>query len=586
MNIKLKQILLVVFLGLSICVASSQRLTQIWIAVTQIPRVALTNSSVSLVQYDTLLDFHAETPGAQFSFNPSNSAYGNATTWTMSDSIPRNSTIFSNSIGPDIQFGFTAQTADGHTRSSTGTHWLRGDFSNTNGSEYIDYRIAGTNSCQADFWLCLSNPVNGDVANSRDLFLWYDNPYFVMQAFFNEGNTQPFVGIHTSAVGTINGGQRFPRNTYVHSQMVYDAPNNIMFVTHRDAMTGTFLYSSILYATNITSEVQGLFRKAEGYIALPGMTGDEYSTAYLLKFGNIDTNRPPWVPVPQSSVSAFQLGDGIAKVTWQDNNFNLLTNIVEVSNVTWTAAQQMMPNTNAATFSGLTVGETYFFRTRPYFHSTNNTVANAVSGPVTITNVGVLPIAEYKFNGDTTDSSGYGHDGTPLNSPTYTTGADSIVNHAILLDGTSQAVATSIQPLGAGDVSLVCWVKPTILLGSVRTVVSELYCILEFSPIATDSYLSFSSDTGTSGAFSIYGGQTNEWVQLAFTRPASGSGSVVYTNGVVFWSGNSGTPTQLYNLYIGQNTSIGGNCFAGAIDDVKIYNVLLTQVQIQALTPQ
>lgn len=45
MNTFIKQLLLVAFLGWSICVSSAQRLTPISIAVMQMPRVALTNSS-------------------------------------------------------------------------------------------------------------------------------------------------------------------------------------------------------------------------------------------------------------------------------------------------------------------------------------------------------------------------------------------------------------------------------------------------------------------------------------------------------------------------------------------------------------
>lgn len=45
MNTLLKQILLIAILGWSVCAASAQRLTPIGIAVTQMPRVALTNAS-------------------------------------------------------------------------------------------------------------------------------------------------------------------------------------------------------------------------------------------------------------------------------------------------------------------------------------------------------------------------------------------------------------------------------------------------------------------------------------------------------------------------------------------------------------
>ena len=80
--------------------------------------------------------------------------------------------------------------------------------------------------------------------------------------------------------------------------------------------------------------------------------------------------------------------------------------------------------------------------------------------------------------------------------------------------------------------------------------------------------------------------QPNTWHHVAFTNTAAGT-QTIYVDGVVRGTGpgdNAGGPTvgqmvQTLNVVIGTAGNAGS--FSGAVDEVKIYNQVLTQAQIQ-----
>jgi hypothetical protein len=75
---------------------------------------------------------------------------------------------------------------------------------------------------------------------------------------------------------------------------------------------------------------------------------------------------------------------------------------------------------------------------------------------------------------------------------------------------------------------------------------------------------------------------TNVWHHVAFTNDATGL-QKIYVDGVERLSGGAGTAGAMditKNLLIG--TSNNGGSFSGGVDEIKIYNQLLTPAQIQA----
>ena len=196
----------------------------------------------------------------------------------------------------------------------------------------------------------------------------------------------------------------------------------------------------------------------------------------------------------------------------------------------------------------------------------------------------------WRFNGDATDSSGNGNNGMVYGTEDY---VDSPMGQALSFDGVNNYVdcgnGASLRPTSALTVE--AWVKYAGFFSdnTGHAIVSEaqftsngfmLYqaCGTPYNRVRyfvkTDTGL-FIGQSGT--PLSI-----NTWYHLAMTY--DGSDLTLYIGGVydssisatgnVKWSGT--TP----NLYIGSTYIAGGTKFKGLIDDVRIWNVALSQDQL------
>jgi hypothetical protein len=182
------------------------------------------------------------------------------------------------------------------------------------------------------------------------------------------------------------------------------------------------------------------------------------------------------------------------------------------------------------------------------------------------------------------DSSGNGHDANLTNGPAWVTGK---IGGALSFDGSDDMVRTGLSGMYNQDFTWSTWIKTSDTSGAV---------------------VGISSDSWSSGGSSLYifGGKpkidvcnignklgslsinTNQWVHYLLTVEDSGGSSdpvKIYVNGQIDvdsqmnWFGFSG---QAFKLRIG-HVPVHGNYYLGIIDDVRIYDRVLSNAEVQDL---
>jgi chitodextrinase len=196
-------------------------------------------------------------------------------------------------------------------------------------------------------------------------------------------------------------------------------------------------------------------------------------------------------------------------------------------------------------------------------------------------------VAAYSFNEGTgstvSDTSGHGLTGTVQGATWSTSGK---YGAALSFNGTSALVAiadAAVLHLTTG-MTLEAWVNSTSVTNKWRDVIYKGNDNYFLEGTSTNSSRPAGGGTWGSTTAEIYGTAaltTNAWTHLAFTY--DGYNLRLYVNGVQASSaartGNMATSTN--PLQIGGD-SIYGQYFNGLIDEVRVYNVALTQAQIQS----
>jgi hypothetical protein len=204
-----------------------------------------------------------------------------------------------------------------------------------------------------------------------------------------------------------------------------------------------------------------------------------------------------------------------------------------------------------------------------------------------IPGAGAGPVAAYGFGeGSGTavgDSSGNGNAGTAANA-SWTTGH---TGGALAFNGTSTRVnvpdSSSLDLTTA--LTLEAWVKPSALNGKWRTVlVKTAGDHLAYALYAAEQNGRPSGHPNT-GADPFVGGPSalplNAWTHLATTWDGQVARLFVNGNLVATKSVTGTIAASGGELQIGGN-SIWGEWFAGAIDDVRIYDRALTGAEVRA----
>lgn len=200
-------------------------------------------------------------------------------------------------------------------------------------------------------------------------------------------------------------------------------------------------------------------------------------------------------------------------------------------------------------------------------------------------------VSRYTFDVDASDSVG-------TNDGTLTGGASIADNGSrgkvLLLDGVDDYVSLPAGGLAAGrsELTLSLWVKPDEWVGS-NTIYDE-YANTEWwqFTIRQDQFITRDTSTGTTGSRDNDLSMptvptTGSWHHLAFVYSGTGGTKVIYYDGVV----HATTSTSIDTLTSDRTgAAIGypcdGNYYDGMIDDVRLYNRVLTTTEIAVLAEQ
>ncbi len=203
----------------------------------------------------------------------------------------------------------------------------------------------------------------------------------------------------------------------------------------------------------------------------------------------------------------------------------------------------------------------------------------------------ILPVglvAAYSFENDVKDSSGNGHDGTILGTPTYVDGPAG-KGKGILFPGTAgNAVnlGTFNPSEKTGMLSVSLWAKWNGLTTFWQGLIGKrdswaagetMWQIEAAQATGNLSFARYNITAGTAPALKV-----GEWAHIAVTFDKTTAR--FYVNGTQTGAGAwSFGPDWEASLQIGCDSANGGNPFNGAIDEVKLYDIVLTPPEILAL---
>nr|WP_315252374.1 LamG-like jellyroll fold domain-containing protein [uncultured Flavobacterium sp.] len=198
-------------------------------------------------------------------------------------------------------------------------------------------------------------------------------------------------------------------------------------------------------------------------------------------------------------------------------------------------------------------------------------------------------LAYYPFTGNANDTSGKGNNGIATDV-TLTEDRFGISNSAYSFNGTSSNIESTIAnyPLKGGSRTITGWFK-----ADVPTVSNESdFCLLNYGNINdptywfkislySKGYLDMQFDSKTFSSQENY--FNNEWTFFAMTFDEKNNTYSLYINGVYKMGGVASLYTNGFdNLFrIGRNKL--NNYFEGSIDDIGIWNRVLTQEEIKGL---
>lgn len=190
----------------------------------------------------------------------------------------------------------------------------------------------------------------------------------------------------------------------------------------------------------------------------------------------------------------------------------------------------------------------------------------------------------------TSDSSGQGNTGTLTNGPTWVSGKR---NGGISFDASDDYIALPAQLIAIGNTfTFTAWIYFSGSLTTRYTVFGQENAVNAFmfevgqGPASAGSGRVGSLYTGQVDVESVSGTLTqNVWTHIAYIKNGAGATSSIYVNGVsvsltnhvgLTYSNSSGAKA------IGRRAA-ASQLFSGSIDDVRLYNRVLTETEIKAI---
>lgn len=184
------------------------------------------------------------------------------------------------------------------------------------------------------------------------------------------------------------------------------------------------------------------------------------------------------------------------------------------------------------------------------------------------------------------DWSGFCNHGTLTNGPTF---SPSSGQYALNLDGTDDYAAATSGSVRPANITVASWIYVTSAAGTGKSG-GVAYSFATATPSGDDWMLSeFNGYLRVSSGGTYYNGTSgtltrSTWMHAAMTR-ASGATPKCYLNGVVISlsGGISLGGGWTAGTAIGRWYAYAGYCLQGAVDDIRIYDRVLTEKQIKLL---
>jgi hypothetical protein len=198
-------------------------------------------------------------------------------------------------------------------------------------------------------------------------------------------------------------------------------------------------------------------------------------------------------------------------------------------------------------------------------------------------------VAYYPFSGNANDESGNNHHGTINGNVTFDADRFGISNSAANFYGTGNKITIPHESsLNSAEGTWSAWVKMTQTGGWGHIIDKDTYGWNQDGHlfIYSELFVGFDiEDSGYKSANSAPGSiSQNQWTQIAATWGTNGM--KVYINGSL-----AAENSYLGGIYSLGNLTIGGSfassySFPGLIDDVRIYNRVLSESEIHTLVPE
>ncbi len=160
------------------------------------------------------------------------------------------------------------------------------------------------------------------------------------------------------------------------------------------------------------------------------------------------------------------------------------------------------------------------------------------------------------------------------------TATEGKIGAAMSFDGSNDKVTTTADMIGTGNDSVSAWIyKDGNGEGIQNIIANGRFMFYEYN-----NKLNLASDASTVASSAVSSIALNTWYHAVVTRTSAG-GANFYINGVVSGTADqsSGTPQAgITNIIIG-NDEATSRTFDGIIDEVRVYNRVLTTAEITAL---
>ncbi len=319
---------------------------------------------------------------------------------------------------------------------------------------------------------------------------------------------------------------------------------------------------------------------------------------------------PVTAPAAPTGLSASNSTAMQIRLTWTDHATNESAFEIERSSDGMNYVQIALASVNSTSFvdTGVVADATYFYRVR----ATNTVGDSTAAGPVSSTVVPIAtPVNVYHFEEGadltTLDSAG-GNTGTLVGGTTPAWTAGRIGNGALSFSGDGvtnsttpqSAVQTASSLAGAlgGTATLTAWVKTTQTGNNTLTSAPAIAGV-DVAGSTNDvrwGYLDAAGHIGLGAGSTgiVSNGVVNDgqWHHVAMTRNQSTGAVQIYVDGALQGSGTgaTGTKTTAFRLIGAQTalasdgvTSLGATYFNGQLDDLRIFNRVLTATEIAAI---